>query len=143
MTTIWDPITIGNMSLPQRITMSPMTRSRALADGSLSPLAVEYYAQRASLGMLITEGTQPSADGQGYLHTPGIYTRDHAEGWRAVADAVHAGGGYLVIQLMHAGAWPTPTTHRTTALLSPRLPLLRVYRCSPRRACRMPQRRVP
>jgi N-ethylmaleimide reductase len=59
--------------------------------GSASPLAVEYYAQRASLGMLITEGTQPSADGQGYLHTPGIYTRAHAEGWRAVADAVHAG----------------------------------------------------
>ncbi|HYB37871.1 MAG TPA: alkene reductase [Mycobacterium sp.] len=118
MTTIWDPITIGNIDLPQRITMAPMTRSRALADGTPSPLAVEYYAQRASLGMLITEGTQPSADGQGYLRTPGIYTRAHAEGWRAAADAVHARGRYLVIQLMHAGrmAHPDNTTHHRTPL---------------------------
>jgi N-ethylmaleimide reductase len=118
MTTIWDPITIGNMVLPQRITMAPMTRSRALVDGTPSPLAVKYYAQRASLGMLITEGTQPSADGQGYLHTPGIYTRAHVEGWRTVADVVHARGGYLVIQLMHAGriAHPDNTLHHRTPL---------------------------
>jgi 2,4-dienoyl-CoA reductase-like NADH-dependent reductase (Old Yellow Enzyme family) len=113
MTSIWDPITIGRMRLPQRITMSPMTRSRALDDGTPSPLAVEYYAQRASFGMLVTEGTQPCADGQGYLKTPGIYTPEHVEGWRRVADAVHDGGGYLVIQLMHVGrmAHPDNTPH--------------------------------
>jgi N-ethylmaleimide reductase len=118
MTTIWDSITIGSMGLPQRITMSPMTRSRALADGTPSPLMVEHYAPRAPLAMLITEGTQPSANGQGYLHTPGIYTRAHADGWRAVADAVHARGGYLVIQLMHAGrmAHPDNTPHHRTPL---------------------------
>lgn len=116
MTNIWDPITIGRMQLPQRITMSPMTRSRALDDGTPAPMAVDYYAHRASLGMLITEGTQPSADGQGYLNTPGIYTPQHVEGWRAVADAVHARGAHLVIQLMHAGrmAHPDNTPHHRT-----------------------------
>ncbi len=108
MAGIWDPITIGRMRLPQRITMSPMTRSRALDDGTPSPLAVEYYAQRASFGMLVTEGTQPSADGQGYMKTPGIYTPAHVEGWREVADAVHGRGGHLVIQLMHVGRMSHP-----------------------------------
>jgi N-ethylmaleimide reductase len=113
MTSIWDPITVGRMRLPQRITLSPMTRSRALDDGTPSPMAVDYYAQRASLGMLITEGTQPSADGQGYLNTPGIYTPEHVDGWRAVADAVHDRGAHLVIQLMHVGrmAHPDNTPH--------------------------------
>jgi 2,4-dienoyl-CoA reductase-like NADH-dependent reductase (Old Yellow Enzyme family) len=116
MTSIWDPITVGRMRLPQRITMSPMTRSRALADGTPSPLAVDYYRQRASLGMLITEGTQPSDDGQGYLNTPGIHTPAHVEGWRAVAEAVHERGGHLVIQLMHVGrmAHPDNTPHHRT-----------------------------
>lgn len=108
MTGIWEPIPIGRMRLPQRITMSPMTRSRALDDGTPSPLAVEYYAQRAAFGMLITEGTQPSADGQGYLNTPGCYTAEHRDGWRAVADAVHDRGGHLVIQLMHVGRMSHP-----------------------------------
>lgn len=113
MASIWDPITIGRMHLPQRITMSPMTRSRALDDGTPSPLAVTYYAQRASLGMLVTEGTQPSADGQGYMSTPGICAPAHVAGWRKVADAVHGWGGHLVIQLMHVGrmAHPDNTPH--------------------------------
>ncbi len=113
MASIWDPITIGRMHLPQRITMSPMTRSRALDDGTPSPLAVTYYAQRASLGMLVTEGTQPSADGQGYMSTPGICAPAHVAGWRKVADAVHGRGGHLVIQLMHVGrmAHPDNTPH--------------------------------
>lgn len=97
MASIWDPIRIGHMDLPQRITMSPMTRSRALKDGTPSPLAVEYYAQRASFGMLITEGTQPSPNGQGYLNTPGIHTPAHVDGWRKVIDAVHGRGGHVVI----------------------------------------------
>ena len=80
MTSILDPITVGRMRLAQRITMSPMTRSRALDDGTPAPMAAEYYAQRAAFSMLITEGTQPSADGQGYLNTPGIYTPEHVQG---------------------------------------------------------------
>lgn len=116
MTSIWDPITIGRMRLPQRITMSPMTRSRALDDGTPAPMAVEYYAQRASFGMLVTEGTQPSADGQGYLNTPGIYTAQHVEGWRQIANEVHARGAHLVVQLMHVGrmAHPDNTPHHRT-----------------------------
>lgn len=108
MASIWDPITIGRMRLPQRITMSPMTRSRALDDGTPSPLAAEYYAQRAAFGLLVTEGTQPSADGQGYLNTPGCYTPAHVAGWRKVTDAVHDQGGHLVIQLMHVGRMSHP-----------------------------------
>jgi 2,4-dienoyl-CoA reductase-like NADH-dependent reductase (Old Yellow Enzyme family) len=113
MTSVWEPITVGRMRLAQRITMSPMTRSRALEDGTPAPMAVEYYAQRAAFGMLITEGTQPSADGQGYMNTPGIYTPEHVQGWRAIAEALHARGAHLAIQLMHVGrmAHPDNTPH--------------------------------
>jgi 2,4-dienoyl-CoA reductase-like NADH-dependent reductase (Old Yellow Enzyme family) len=85
-----------------------MTRSRANPDGTPGPLAAEYYAQRASLGLLITEGTQPSDDGQGYLNTPGIYTDAHVDGWRTVTEAVHAAGGTVFVQLMHAGRMSHP-----------------------------------
>ncbi|MCX5512143.1 alkene reductase [Kaistia algarum] len=113
MTSHWDPIELGGVQLPHRLALAPMTRSRARADGTPGPLTAEYYAQRASLGLLITEGTQPSADGQGYMATPGIYTAEHEAGWRQVADAVHAKGGKLFIQLMHAGriSHPDNTPH--------------------------------
>lgn len=118
MTSIWDPIQIGRMNLGHRLAMSPMTRGRARADGTPGELAAEYYAQRASLGLLISEGTQPSADGQGYLHSPGIYRDVHAAGWRKVADAVHAAGGRLYIQLMHVGrmSHPSNTPHGRQAV---------------------------
>jgi 2,4-dienoyl-CoA reductase-like NADH-dependent reductase (Old Yellow Enzyme family) len=70
MTTLWTQFKVGPITLEHRLAMAPMTRSRALPDGTPAPSAAEYYAQRASLGLLITEGTQPSADGQGYLTTP-------------------------------------------------------------------------
>jgi 2,4-dienoyl-CoA reductase-like NADH-dependent reductase (Old Yellow Enzyme family) len=89
-----------------------MTRTRANQDGTLNDLAAEYYAQRASLGLIITEGVQPSEDGQGYMNTPGIYTPEHVEGWRKVTDAVHAGGGAVFIQLMHAGRMSHPDNTR-------------------------------
>lgn len=108
MTTIWDPYEMGSFRLEHRLALAPMTRSRANADGTPGPLAVEYYRQRASLGLLITEGTQPSEDGQGYLNTPGIYTDAHVRGWRAVADAVHGEGAHLIVQLMHAGRMSHP-----------------------------------
>lgn len=108
MTSIWNPITIGQMRLSHRFAMAPMTRSRAGADGTPSDLAADYYGQRASFGLLISEGTQPSADGQGYLYTPGIYTEEHVRGWQRVTSAVHRQGGHLFIQLMHAGRMAHP-----------------------------------
>ena len=113
MNSLWDSIKLGNITLPHRFAMAPMTRSRAKPDGTPGDLAAEYYAQRASLGLLITEGTQPSDDGQGYTTTPGIYTDAHVAGWKKVASVVHKAGGHLYIQLMHAGrvAHPDNTPH--------------------------------
>lgn len=110
---LWQPFTLGKVELPHRLALAPMTRNRANVDGTPGALAAEYYGQRASLGLVITEGTQPSEDGQGYLNTPGIHTPAHVEGWRGVAEAVHAGGGALFIQLMHVGrvSHPDNTPH--------------------------------
>ncbi|WP_203182914.1 alkene reductase [Streptomyces pratensis] len=105
---LWQPFKLGRVELPHRLAMAPLTRSRANADGTPGPLAATYYGQRASLGLIITEGTQPSADGQGYPNTPGIHTPEQIAGWREVADAVHAGGGTLFIQLMHVGRMSHP-----------------------------------
>jgi N-ethylmaleimide reductase len=93
--------------------MAPMTRDRASASGVPGPMNAEYYAQRASLALQISEGTQPCEDGQGYLLTPGIHNREQAAGWRTVTDAVHAAGGKFFIQLMHVGriAHPDNTPH--------------------------------
>jgi len=113
MKALWTPVKIGKLNLNHRLGLAPMTRSRAKPDGTPGGLAAEYYAQRASLGLLISEGTQPSDDGQGYTTTPGIYTDAHVAGWRKVADAVHNAGGHLYIQLMHAGriSHPDNTPH--------------------------------
>ncbi|WP_225858991.1 alkene reductase [Streptomyces albicerus] len=112
----WTPVTVGVMELPHRLVMAPMSRDRSLADGLPSELNVEYYRQRASMALIITEGTQPSEDGQGYLLTPGIHTDAHIAGWRKVTDAVHAEGGRIVVQLMHAGrvSHPDNTLHHRT-----------------------------
>jgi N-ethylmaleimide reductase len=100
---VFEPIKVGNWELPQRFVMAPLTRNRA-GDGQVpQDIAVTYYAQRAGAGLIVTEGTQPSAVGQGYLNTPGIHTAEQIAGWRAVADAVHAEGGRVVVQLMHVG----------------------------------------
>jgi 2,4-dienoyl-CoA reductase-like NADH-dependent reductase (Old Yellow Enzyme family) len=113
MTDIWTPLTGGTLQLPHRLAMAPMTRSRAKPDGTPGDLAALYYAQRADISLLITEGTQPSDDGQGYLATPGIYTDAHVAGWRGVTDAVHAAGARIFVQLMHVGrrAHPDNTPH--------------------------------
>jgi N-ethylmaleimide reductase len=113
MDALWNPIDLGDISLPHRLAMAPMTRDRSTPEGVPTKLNAEYYAQRASLALIITEGTQPSADGQGYLLTPGIHADDHVDGWRQVTDAVHARGGRIVIQLMHVGrmAHPSNTPH--------------------------------
>mgnify|MGYP003945564113 CR=1 FL=1 len=118
MSKLFDTVQVGRNTLQNRVAMAPMTRSRAQFDGTPGDLAAEYYSQRASAGLIITEGTQPSDDGQGYMATPGIYTDAHVAGWKKVADAVHAKGGRIFIQLMHAGrmSHPDNTPHHRQAL---------------------------
>ena len=112
-THLFAPASVGRYALSNRMVMSPMTRGRAQYDGTPGNLAAEYYAQRANVGLIVAEGTQPSDDGQGYTTTPGIYTPAHIEGWRRVTDAVHDRGGRIFIQLMHAGriSHPDNTPH--------------------------------
>lgn len=118
MNTPFTPVSVGRYTLLNRLVMAPMTRSRAQADGTPGELAALYYAQRASIGLVIAEGTQPSDDGQGYLTTPGIYTDSHVEGWKRVTDAVHQKSGRIFIQLMHAGrmSHPDNTPHHRTGV---------------------------
>jgi 2,4-dienoyl-CoA reductase-like NADH-dependent reductase (Old Yellow Enzyme family) len=108
MNQTFTPTIVGNIELTNRLVMAPMTRSRAQFDGTPGELAAEYYAQRASIGLIVSEGTQPSDDGQGYLTTPGIYSDAHVAGWKTITDAVHAKGGRFFIQLMHAGRMSHP-----------------------------------
>lgn len=103
MSNVWDGFALGRLELKNRLAMAPMTRNRATADGVPTDLMVDYYRQRSGLGLLITEGSQPSAEGQGYLLTPGIYDDAQIAGWAKVVDAVHAEGSALFIQVMHAG----------------------------------------
>ena len=118
MEKLWQPVNLGRITLSNRLVMAPMTRDRAQPDGTPTALNAEYYGQRATLGLQITEGTQPSDDGQGYLLTPGIYTPAHVAGWKLVTDRVHAAGGKLFIQLMHVGraSHPDNTPHHRQAV---------------------------
>ncbi len=100
---LFEPVTIGPLRLKNRIVMAPMTRNRANREGIPSDHAPLYYAQRASAGLIVTEGTQPSASGQGYARTPGMHTSAQIEAWRKVTEAVHAKGGTVFLQLMHTG----------------------------------------
>lgn len=98
------PVKIGRNELPNRIFMSPMTRSRAdNPEHKATPLIAEYYSQRASAGLLITEGSQVSPQAVGYIHTPGIYSPEQIEGWKLVTQAVHTNGGRIFCQLWHVG----------------------------------------
>ncbi len=108
MNQLFTPVRVGRHTLKNRLVMAPMTRNRAGFDGTPGKLAADYYGQRAGLGLIVAEGTQPCADGQGYLTTPGIYSDAHVAGWKAVASTVHAKGSHLFIQLMHAGRMSHP-----------------------------------
>ncbi|WP_341887977.1 alkene reductase [Variovorax sp. YR752] len=108
MTPLFSPVKVGRYTLSNRLVMAPMTRSRAEFDGTPKALAVTYYAQRATVGLIVSEGTQPSDDGQGYLGTPGIYTDAQVAGWKTITQAVHDKGSRLFIQLMHAGRMSHP-----------------------------------
>ncbi|RTR32130.1 alkene reductase [Shewanella atlantica] len=101
---LFQPIQLGNLSLKNRIVMPPMTRSRAGQPGNdANQMMAVYYAQRASAGLIVAEGTQISAMGQGYAWTPGIYTPEQIAGWKQVTDAVHAKEGVIFAQLWHVG----------------------------------------
>jgi N-ethylmaleimide reductase len=98
-----EPYKLGPITLPNRLVMAPLTRNRAVAGMVPSPLAVEYYGQRASAGLLITEASQISQQGQGYQDTPGIYSKEQVAGWRKVTERVHGRGGRIFIQIWHVG----------------------------------------
>lgn len=101
--TLFDPLSAGALTLANHIVMAPLTRNRAGQGLVPGPFAAEYYAQRATAGLIIAEATQISAQAQGYADTPGCYTDDQVAGWKKVTDAVHGKGGTMVVQLWHTG----------------------------------------
>ena len=100
---LFTPLKIRNLPLSNRTVMAPMTRSRALEANTPNALMAEYYGQRASAGLIVTEATSPSPNGLGYARIPGLFDAGHVAGWKLVTDAVHAKGGRIVVQLMHTG----------------------------------------
>lgn len=109
MSQIFTPVKIGRHTLKNRLVMAPMTRSRANDDGVQSDIAATYYGQRASAGLIISEGVFPSPMGKGYVRTPGIVTDAQNAAWQRVTDAVHARGGLIFMQVMHCGRISHPT----------------------------------
>lgn len=103
MPNLFDPVTFGDIECKNRIVMAPMTRSRAGKGDAPTEMNALYYGQRASAGLIITEGVYPNIDGKGYVRTPGIVTPEQIAGWKMVSDAVHDKGGKIVMQLMHCG----------------------------------------
>jgi N-ethylmaleimide reductase len=100
---LFRPVQLGVIQLPNRIVMAPLTRMRAGANNVPTPMNADYYAQRASAGLIISEGTAVSDDAHGYPNAPGIYTAEQIAGWRAVTDIVHARGGRIIMQIAHNG----------------------------------------
>jgi N-ethylmaleimide reductase len=100
---LFQPITVGELNLPNRIVMAPLTRNRAGEGNVQGELNATYYAQRASAGLIIAEATQIVPEGQGYIATPGIHSAAQVAGWKKVTAAVHAEGGRIVLQLWHVG----------------------------------------
>ena len=119
MPDLFEPTTFGALHPANRLVMAPMSRNRANADGTPTELMATYYAQRADAGLIITEGTQPSQVAQGFMNTPGLHNAAQAAAWRDVTDAVHARGGLIAVQLMHAGriGHPSlyPSAHQSVA----------------------------
>ena len=113
---LFSPVHLGAYLLANRIVMAPLTRSRANADGTATPLMAEYYAQRASAGLIISEGTNISPQARGYASTPGIYTNSQIEAWQAVTQAVHLKGSRLFAQLWHVGRISHPSLQPDQAL---------------------------
>ena len=100
---LFTPLAATSLQLSNRVVMAPMTRSRAVDNNTPNALMAEYYGQRASAGLIVTEGTSPSPNGLGYARIPGLFSAEHVQGWKLVTDAVHARGGKIFVQLMHTG----------------------------------------
>ena len=113
---LFSPVKLGRYELPNRIVMAPLTRNRAGAGNVPTPLNAEYYAQRASAGLIITEASQVSPQGMGNPQTPGIYSKEQVEGWHLVTDAVHERGGRIFLQLWHVGRISHPSLQPDGAL---------------------------
>ena len=119
MSTIFDPITLGDLQLPNRIIMAPLTRCRADEGRVPNAMMAEYYVQRASAGLIISEATSVTAMGVGYPDTPGIWSNDQVRGWSNVTKAVHAAGGRIVLQLWHVGRVSHPSYLNGEAPVAP------------------------
>jgi len=116
---LFEPVSLGSIELANRVVMAPLTRMRAGEDGVPGDLMVEYYRQRASVGLIITEGTYPSFDSQAYAGQPGIASDEQAAGWARVVTAVHSEGGKIVMQIMHGGQQAHPKLNGGRRVLAP------------------------
>jgi N-ethylmaleimide reductase len=123
MTGLFDEVKLGPITLPNRMVMAPLTRNRADRAGVPTALMARYYAQRATAGLIISEGIQPSAVGQGFFGTPGLHTAEQVAAWRVVTEAVHRAGGRIHAQLMHAGRISHPQLDRHPGLRAGTVPL--------------------
>jgi N-ethylmaleimide reductase len=113
---LFEPVRLGPYRLANRIVMAPLTRSRAGADGVPRPIMIEYYAQRATAGLIIAEGTNVSPQGRGYAYTPGLFSTSQVEAWQPITSAVHARGGRIFVQLWHVGRISHPSLQPGGAL---------------------------
>jgi 2,4-dienoyl-CoA reductase-like NADH-dependent reductase (Old Yellow Enzyme family) len=116
---LFSPVTLGDLELANRVVMAPLTRMRAGASGIPNDLVVEHYAQRAGIGLIITEGTYPNHESQAFVGQPGIVTDEQVAGWRRVAEAVHARGGRIVMQVMHGGRVTHPDVNGGRRVVAP------------------------
>lgn len=112
---LFSPITVGKLILKNRIAMAPMTRCRADSEHNPTPLMAQYYQQRSNAGLIISEGTSPSPNGDGYARAPGIYTAKQQDGWKAITEAVHQAQGKIFLQMMHVGRIAHPLNKLQTA----------------------------
>ncbi|MCW2576711.1 MAG: NADH:flavin oxidoreductase/NADH oxidase [Modestobacter sp.] len=116
---LFSPVTLGDIELANRVVMAPLTRMRSGSAGVPGDIVVDHYAQRASVGLIISEGTYPTHEGQAFVGQPGIVTDEQVEGWRRVADAVHARGGRMVLQVMHGGRVTHPDVNGGRRVVAP------------------------
>jgi 2,4-dienoyl-CoA reductase-like NADH-dependent reductase (Old Yellow Enzyme family) len=116
---LFSPVTLGDLELANRVVMAPLTRMRAGASGVPGDLVVEHYAQRAGVGLIVSEGTYPDQEGQAFVGQPGIVTDEQVAGWRRVAEAVHARGGRIVLQVMHGGRVTHPDVNGGRRVVAP------------------------
>ena len=109
MSTLFDPIIVGDLELPNRIIMAPLTRARSGVERTPGPMVAEYYRQRASAGLIVSEATSVTPMGVGYADTPGIWSEEQVEGWKLTTKAVHDAGGLIFMQLWHVGRISDPS----------------------------------